>query len=71
MRLTHDSDYCRRREAEARAAASRKGDSETVRIAGDLALAYATLARRRRQLDEKSAPAEPAALEAEQILLQD
>jgi hypothetical protein len=45
--VTHDSDYCRRRAAEARAAASHKGESEDVRIAGDLALAYAALARRR------------------------
>lgn len=45
--MTHDSDYCRRRAAEALAAASHKGESEAVRIAGDLALAYAALAKRR------------------------
>ena len=45
--MTHDSDYCRRRAAEALAAASHKGESEASRIAGDLALAYAALAKRR------------------------
>ena len=45
--MTHDSDYCRRRSAEALAAASHKGESEAARIAGDLALAYAALAKRR------------------------
>ena len=45
--MTHDSDYCRRRAAEALAAASHKGESEAARIAGDLALAYAALAKRR------------------------
>jgi hypothetical protein len=38
--VTHDTDYFRRRAAEARAAASSK-------VAGELALAYAALARRR------------------------
>lgn len=68
--MAHDSDYSRR-EAEARAAAARKGDTETVRIAGDLALAYAVLGRRRRQLEAKSAPAETPTLEAESILLEE
>lgn len=45
--MTHDSDYCRRRAAEARASACRKWDSEQVQIAGDLALAYSALAARR------------------------
>lgn len=45
--MTHDSDYCRRRAAEALAAASHKGESEAARIAGDLALAYTALAKRR------------------------
>ena len=45
--MTHDSDYCRRRAAEALAAASHKGESEAARIAGDLALAYSALAKRR------------------------
>ena len=55
--MTHDSDYCRRRAAEARAAASQKGESEDVRIAGDLALAYAALARRRMLAKPVSEPA--------------
>ena len=45
--MTHDSEYCRRRAAEALATASHKGESEEMRIAGDLARAYATLAQRR------------------------
>ena len=45
--MTHDQDYFRRRAAEARAAASHKGDPESVEVAGHLALAYAALARRR------------------------
>lgn len=45
--MTHDSDYFRRRAAEARAAASSKEFGESVEVAGDLALAYAALARRR------------------------
>jgi hypothetical protein len=45
--MGHDSDYCRQRAEQARAAACHKGDSEDMRIAGDLALAYAALARRR------------------------
>ena len=46
-RVTHDTDYFRRRAAEARAAASSKGEPERAEIAGELALAYAALARRR------------------------
>jgi hypothetical protein len=46
-RVTHDSDYFRRRAAEARAAACSKGEPERAEIAGELALAYAALARRR------------------------
>ena len=45
--MTHDSDYFRRRAAEARAAACSKDEPERVEIAGELALAYAALARRR------------------------
>ena len=44
---TRDSDYFRRRAAEARAAAFCKDYGESVEVAGDLALAYAALARRR------------------------
>ena len=43
----HDSDYFRRRAAEARAAAFCKDHADSVEIAGDLALAFAALARRR------------------------
>lgn len=45
--MAHDSEYFRRRAAEARAAAYRKDDCEGVEVAGHLALAYAALARRR------------------------
>ena len=45
--MTPDSDYFRRRAAEARAAASSKEFGESAEVAGDLALAYAALARRR------------------------
>ena len=45
--VTRDTDYFRRRAAEARAAACSKDEPERVEIAGELALAYAALARRR------------------------
>ena len=45
--MTHDTDYFRRRAAEARAAACSKEATEQVEVAGELALAYAALARRR------------------------
>jgi hypothetical protein len=45
--MTHDADYFRRRAAEARAAANSKEFGENAEVAGDLALAYAALARRR------------------------
>jgi hypothetical protein len=45
--VTHDTEYFRRRAAEARAAAHSKDQPERVEIAGELALAYAALARRR------------------------
>ncbi len=45
--MTHDTDYFRRRAAEARAAAHSKEHGESVEVAGDLALAYSALARRR------------------------
>jgi hypothetical protein len=61
--MTHDTDYFRRRAAEARAAASSKDYGENVEVAGDLALAYAALARRRAALakieEEASSPAVP------------
>ena len=56
--MAHDRDYFRRRAAEARFAALQKGDSESVEVAGQLALAYAALARRR------GAPAKPDAADA-------
>jgi hypothetical protein len=52
----HDSDYFRQREAEARAAASSRGRDELAEVAGELALAYAGLAR------HKAAKAEAEAL---------
>ena len=45
--MNHDTDYFRRRAAEARAAACSKDEPERAEIAGELALAYAALARRR------------------------
>jgi hypothetical protein len=45
--VTHDTEYFRRRAAEARAAACSKDEPERVEMAGELALAYAALARRR------------------------
>ena len=44
--MAHDGDYFRRRAAEARAAAFRPEDGEDAEVAGQLALAYAALARR-------------------------
>ena len=55
--MAHDSEYFRRRAAEARAAAFSKGDGAAV--AGDLALAYSALARRRSAAS--TAEAAPAA----------
>jgi hypothetical protein len=45
--MPHDSEYFRRRAAEARAAAFCKQDGDGAAVAGDLALAYAALAKRR------------------------
>jgi hypothetical protein len=42
-----DSDYFNRRAAEARRAACSKEPGEAVDVAGELALAYAAMARRR------------------------
>jgi hypothetical protein len=50
--MAHDSEYCRRRAAEARSAAFSKDSGESVDVAGDLALAYAALARRRALMAE-------------------
>ena len=48
--MNHDTDYFRRRAAEARAAACSKDEPERVEVAGELARAYAALARRRARL---------------------
>jgi len=53
--MNHDREYFRRRAAEARGAASRTDEVQSVEVAGDLARAYAALARRR-----AAAPAPPA-----------
>ena len=45
--MTHDTDYFRRRAAAARAAACSKDEPERAEMAGELALAFAALARRR------------------------
>jgi hypothetical protein len=50
--VTHDTEYFHRRAAEARAAACSKDEPERVEIAGELALAYAALARRRAKAAE-------------------
>jgi hypothetical protein len=52
----HDSDYFRRRADEARAAASSKGRDEQAAVAGELALAYAALARRHADAEVVAAP---------------
>lgn len=58
--MTHDNEYFRRRAAEARAAACSKGEDEHAEIAGELALAYAALARRTAAAEaETPAPAIP------------
>lgn len=44
--MAHDGEYFSRRAAEARAAAFRREQGEDAEIAGQLALAYAALARR-------------------------
>ena len=59
--MDHDSEYCRRRAAEARAAACRKDDVERTAMEGQLALAYASLARSRRQQAPAAAQPEPVA----------
>jgi hypothetical protein len=61
--MTHDSEYFRRRAAEARAAASSKEFGANVEAAGDLAIAYAALARRRARTaaaEQQAAEEKPA-----------
>ena len=48
-RVAHDTNYFRQRAAEARTAAFRREEGEDSEIAGQLALAYASLARRKGQ----------------------
>lgn len=52
--MTRDSEYFRQRAAEARAASCAKGRGEEAAVAGELALAYAALARRRAAADEEA-----------------
>jgi hypothetical protein len=49
--MTRDSAYFRQRAAEARAASCAKGRGEEAAVAGELALAYEALARRRAAAD--------------------
>jgi hypothetical protein len=63
----HDSDYFRRRAAEARAAACSKGRDEEAAVAGELALAYAALARRRAAADAATEAAEVMAAPSPQL----
>lgn len=63
--MAHDSEYFRRRAAEARAAAFCKDYGEEVEVAGDLALAYAALARRRDAAQASEAPVETPVLALE------
>ena len=62
---THDSEYFRRRAAEARAAAFSKDYGHSVEVAGDLALAYAALARRRAAAKHADSLDKPALFTAE------
>lgn len=54
--MDHDSDYFRRRAAQARAAACDKLSSHNSEVAGDLALAFAALARRRSAMTAEAGP---------------
>ena len=67
--MAHDSDYFRKRAAEARSSAFCKDFGEDVEVAGDLALAYAALARRRAAAAAKAESTEAA--ESPPILLQE
>ena len=55
--MAHDRDYFRQRAAEARAAAFRRDQSEDAEIAGQLALAYAALARSQTPAAPETEPA--------------
>ena len=52
--MAHDSEYFRCRAAEARAAAFLKHEGDGAAVAGDLALAYAALARRQAEIATRS-----------------
>ncbi|MGN6156214.1 MAG: hypothetical protein ACTHN4_10855 [Sphingomicrobium sp.] len=54
--MSHDRDYFRQRAAEARAAAFRRDEGEDAEVAGQLALAYSALARRKTIEVEIGAP---------------
>ncbi|WP_310467901.1 hypothetical protein [Sphingomonas sp.] len=66
--MAHDSDYCRQQAELARVAAARRDTTENSEVAGHLALAYATLARRRAALAD---PAAVSAPDPEPMLLRD
>lgn len=59
--MVKDSDFFQRRAAEARAAAFSKHNSDDAAVAGDLALAYGALARRRAAAALASQAEEPQA----------
>ena len=72
--MAHDSDYFRRRAAEARAAACHKDYNEGAEVAGHLALAYSALARRRAAKAAAEAAVDPAAVsvaDSEPLMLRD
>lgn len=56
--MTHDTEHFRRRAAAARAAAFSKDQPERAEMAGELALAFAALARRRAFAAESAAATE-------------
>ena len=66
--MARDSDFFQRRAAEARAAAFSKHDGDDAAVAGDLALAYAALARRRAAAAARVEAAESPAAEPPLIL---
>ena len=53
--MAHDSEHFRLRAAQARNAAFNRDDGESVEVAGQLALAYAALARRRKAAESADA----------------
>jgi hypothetical protein len=61
--MVHDGDYFRKRAAEARAAAFRRDEGEDADIAGQLALAYSALARRKSKPVAEAEPVMPAPIE--------